>query len=47
LGIVLGGLIFSRFARLMFIASVGYVANELWHREGRLGVDNVIERLSR
>jgi len=45
-GIVLGGLVFSRLGRLLFIAAAGYVANELWHREGRLGIDNVIERLS-
>ena len=45
-GIVLGGAIFSRLARLVFVAAAGYVANELWHREGRLDVDELIERLS-
>jgi hypothetical protein len=47
LGAALGGVLFSRLGRLTFIAAVGYVANELWHREGRLDIDGVIERFSR
>jgi hypothetical protein len=46
-GAVLGGVVFSRLGRLVFIAATGYVANELWHREGRLDIDDVIEKLSR
>jgi hypothetical protein len=47
LGAALGGVLFSRLGRLTFIAAVGYVINELWHREGRLDIDGVIEKLSR
>jgi hypothetical protein len=47
LGIVLGGVFFSRLGRLLFVASVGYIANELWNREGRLGIDQVVDRLPR
>ena len=46
-GAALGGVLFSRLGRLTFLAAVGYVANELWHREGRLDINGVIERLSR
>jgi hypothetical protein len=45
-GAALGGIFLSRLGRLVFIAAAGYVANELWHREGRLDIDDVIERLS-
>ena len=47
LGIVLGGVFFSRLGRILFVASVGYIANELWNREGRLGIDQVVDRLPR
>jgi hypothetical protein len=46
-GAVLGGLVLSRLSRLLFFAAAGYVANELWHREGRLDIDEVLERLMR
>ena len=45
-GVALGGVFLSRLGRLVFIAAAGYVANELWHREGRLDIDAVVERLS-
>jgi hypothetical protein len=45
-GAVLGGLVFSRLGRLVFLGVAGYVANELWHREGRLDIDDVIEKLT-
>jgi len=45
-GALLGGLVLSRLGRLVFVAAAGYVLNELWRREGRLEVDQVIERLS-
>ncbi len=45
-GAVLGGVFLSRLGRLLFAAAAGYVANELWHREGRLAIDEVIERLT-
>jgi hypothetical protein len=46
LGGVLGGILFSRLGRLLFLGAVGYVGNELWHREGRLAIDFLVERLS-
>jgi hypothetical protein len=45
LGAVFGGILFSRLGRLLFIAAAGYVANELWHREGRLDIDHLVQRL--
>jgi len=47
MGIVLGGVIASRTARLLFLAAVGYVANELWHRRGRLDLDDLIAKVLR
>lgn len=47
LGLVMGGLVASRAARLLFLATVGYVANELWHRRGRLDLDDVIAKVFR
>jgi hypothetical protein len=46
-GAALGGLVFSRLGRLCFAVAAGYVTNELWHREGRLDIDDVVERLLR
>lgn len=46
-GLLVGGAIASRGARLLFLAAVGYVANELWHRRGRLDLDDVIARVLR
>ncbi len=45
-GGVLGGVWFSRTGRLAFAAVTGFVAHELWHREGRLGVSDVVAKLS-
>jgi hypothetical protein len=39
-------LVFRRLGRLVFIAAAGYVANELWHREGRLAIDDFVANLS-
>jgi hypothetical protein len=47
LGLLLGGVVASRAARLLFLASVGYVANELWHRRGRLDLDDIIAKVLR
>jgi hypothetical protein len=44
-GATLGGLIFSRAGRLVFIAAVGFVANELWRKEGRIDVQQLVETL--
>jgi hypothetical protein len=46
-GATLGGVLFSRLGRLVFIAAAGYLANELWHHDGRLDLRGVVERLSR
>jgi hypothetical protein len=45
-GGVLGGIWFSRAARLVFAATTGLVAHELWHGEGRLGVSDIVTKLS-
>ena len=45
-GGVLGGIWFSRAARLVFAAATGFVAHELWHREGQLSVSDIIAKLS-
>jgi hypothetical protein len=47
LGLLVGGVVASRTARLLFLATVGYVANELWHRRGRLDLDEVIAKVLR
>lgn len=47
LGLLVGGVLASRAARLLFLAAAGYVANELWHRRGRLDLDDVIARVFR
>jgi hypothetical protein len=44
---VLGGVVFPRLGRLIFIAATGYAANELWHREGEFAIDDLIKKLSR
>lgn len=46
LGVALGGLVFARLGRLAFAAVSGYVAKEVWHREGRLDVGALLQRLS-
>lgn len=34
-GAALGGILFGRVARLVFLGALGYMANELWRNEGR------------
>jgi hypothetical protein len=46
LGATLGGVFFAKLGRLAFVALAGYVANEIWHREGRLDVGTLVDRLS-
>lgn len=46
LGTILGGIVFSRWGRLAFFVVAGYVANELWHNERRIEIDELIARLS-
>jgi ElaB/YqjD/DUF883 family membrane-anchored ribosome-binding protein len=45
-GGALGGIWFSRAARLVFAAATGFVAHELWHREGQLSVSDIVTKLS-
>jgi hypothetical protein len=45
-GATLGGLVFSRLGRLVFLAAAGYAASELWRREGKLDTRELIARLS-
>ena len=42
LGLVLGGIVFPSLGRLAFVATMGYFANEVWRREGRVQVDQLI-----
>jgi hypothetical protein len=46
LGGVFGGVVLSRIGRLAFAATAGFVAHELWHREGQLGVNDIVDRLA-
>jgi hypothetical protein len=46
LGATLGGILFAKMGRLAFAAVAGYVASEIWHRESRLDVGALVERLS-
>ncbi len=46
-GTAIGGLLFPRVARLVFIAAAGYVGTELWRREGRIDVRELAAKLSR
>ncbi len=43
-GSALGGIAFSRAGRLAFAVAAGFVAHDLWHREGRIAVDEILER---
>jgi hypothetical protein len=45
-GTVLGGIVFSRAGRLAFAATTGFVAHELWHREGQLAVNELVAKLA-
>ncbi len=45
-GGVLGGVWFSRAARLAFAGVTGFVLHDLWHREGRLGVGEIVRKVS-
>ena len=47
LGVALGGVVLSRLGRLAFVAALGYLAHEMWHRESRLDVVAVIDRFAR
>jgi hypothetical protein len=46
LGVALGGVFFAKLGRLAFAAVVGYVASEIWHREGRLDVGALVDHLA-
>jgi hypothetical protein len=43
-GGVIGGLLFSRLGQLACAAAAGFVARELWRREGSLPIDEVGRR---
>jgi hypothetical protein len=46
-GATLGGLVFSRVGRFVFLAAAGYVASELWRREGMIDTREILGRLTR
>jgi hypothetical protein len=46
-GGVVGGILFSRLGQLACAAAAGFVAHELWRREGSLSIDEVGRRASR
>jgi hypothetical protein len=43
-GGVVGGLLFSRLGQLACAAAAGFLARELWRREGSLSIDEVVRR---
>jgi hypothetical protein len=45
-GGLLGGLAFARAGRLAFAVGAGVVAHDLWHREGRTAVDEILARIA-
>jgi hypothetical protein len=45
LGLVFGGLVLPSLGRLAFVATMGYFANEVWRREGRVQVDRLAAAL--
>ena len=45
-GMTFGGVVFSRMGRFLFLAIAGYVASDLWRREGQLDVMELLGRLS-
>ncbi|HSY21898.1 MAG TPA: hypothetical protein VK841_07280 [Polyangiaceae bacterium] len=45
LGLVLGGVVFPSWGRLAFVGTMGYFANEVWRREGRIQVDQLVAAL--
>jgi hypothetical protein len=45
-GGLLGGICFSRAARLVFAGATGFVAHDLWQREGRLGVSDIVRKVA-
>lgn len=45
-GGTLGGIAFSRAGRLAFAVATGFVAHDLWHREGRLAVDEILSQFT-
>ncbi|MCL2449302.1 MAG: hypothetical protein FWD17_10165 [Polyangiaceae bacterium] len=47
IGATLGGLVFSRLGRFVFLAAAGYAASELWRREGIIDTHEILARLTR
>jgi hypothetical protein len=45
LGLALGGVVLPSWGRLAFVATMGYFASEVWRREGRLQVDQLVAAL--
>jgi hypothetical protein len=45
-GGMVGGVLFSRLGRLACAAAAGFVAHDLWRREGSLSIDEVVRRAS-
>ena len=45
-GVFLGGVLFSRAARLVCVAAATALAVDVWQREGRIDARGVIERLT-
>jgi hypothetical protein len=46
-GATLGGLVFSRLGRFVFLAAAGYAVSELWRREGTIDTREILTRLTR
>jgi ElaB/YqjD/DUF883 family membrane-anchored ribosome-binding protein len=47
LGALLGGVVFSRAGRLVFIAAAGALATEVWKTEGKIDIRGLLDKLTR
>jgi hypothetical protein len=45
-GVLIGGILLRKPGRLLFIAAAGFVATELWKREGKVDVRGLIDRIT-
>ena len=47
LGALLGGVVFSKAGRLVFLAAAGALATEVWKSEGKIDVRGLLDKLTR
>lgn len=46
-GALLGGVVFSKAGRLVFLAAAGALATEVWKSEGKLDIRGLLDKLTR